>query len=94
MPNAMIVKKGPYRWLKHPNYVVVAIELLLIPLLFDAYVTLYFVYYFKCMDDGCTNSNRGESIKSVFAKLILKNHYQLCYTFINDKHSSIMKDGR
>lgn len=47
VPNAMIVKKGPYRWLKHPNYVVVAIELLLIPLLFEAYVT---AILFTCLN--------------------------------------------
>lgn len=40
-------KKGPYRWLKHPNYVVVAIELLLIPLLFEAYVT---AILFTCLN--------------------------------------------
>ncbi|MDM5298475.1 isoprenylcysteine carboxylmethyltransferase family protein [Bacillus pumilus] len=47
VPNAMVVKKGPYRWLKHPNYVVVAIELLLIPLLFQAYIT---AILFTCLN--------------------------------------------
>ena len=47
VPNAMMVKKGPYRWLKHPNYVVVAIELLLIPLLFNAYFT---AILFTCLN--------------------------------------------
>nr|WGD99142.1 isoprenylcysteine carboxylmethyltransferase family protein [Bacillus safensis] len=47
VPNAMIVKKGPYRWLKHPNYVVVAIELMLIPLLFNAYFT---AILFTCLN--------------------------------------------
>ncbi|MEH7229359.1 isoprenylcysteine carboxyl methyltransferase family protein [Bacillus safensis] len=47
VPNAMMVKKGPYRWLKHPNYVVVAIELMLIPLLFNAYFT---AILFSCLN--------------------------------------------
>jgi len=47
VPNAMMVKKGPYRWLKHPNYVVVAIELMLIPLLFNAYFT---AILFTCLN--------------------------------------------
>lgn len=38
VPN-VIVQKGPYRFLRHPNYVVVILEILLIPLLFRAYVT-------------------------------------------------------
>lgn len=40
LPNANVVKKGPYRYLKHPNYVIVTIELLIIPLMFKAYFTL------------------------------------------------------
>ncbi|WP_090831410.1 MULTISPECIES: isoprenylcysteine carboxyl methyltransferase family protein [unclassified Bacillus (in: firmicutes)] len=40
LPNASVVKKGPYRFLKHPNYVIVTIELLIIPLIFKAYFTL------------------------------------------------------
>ncbi|ANB61316.1 isoprenylcysteine carboxyl methyltransferase family protein [Anoxybacillus amylolyticus] len=38
VPN-VIVQKGPYRFLRHPNYVVVVLEILLIPLLFRAYIT-------------------------------------------------------
>jgi methyltransferase len=39
VPNNQVVSKGPYRYMKHPNYVVVAVEILLIPLLFQAYIT-------------------------------------------------------
>ncbi|MEH7418228.1 isoprenylcysteine carboxylmethyltransferase family protein [Neobacillus drentensis] len=39
LPNARIVRKGPYRFLKHPNYVVVGMELLAAPMLFNAYFT-------------------------------------------------------
>jgi methyltransferase len=39
LPNAEIVKKGPYQYLRHPNYVVVTLEFILIPLLFNAYIT-------------------------------------------------------
>ncbi|MBA4536142.1 hypothetical protein H1Z61_03045 [Bacillus aquiflavi] len=38
-PKANIVIKGPYRFMKHPNYVVVTLELLIIPFLFQAYIT-------------------------------------------------------
>lgn len=31
--------KGPYKYLRHPNYVVVAIELLVFPVIFGAYLT-------------------------------------------------------
>lgn len=40
VPNANIIQKGPYRYLRHPNYFIVALEIVLIPLLFQAYVTL------------------------------------------------------
>lgn len=39
LPGANVIQKGPYRFIRHPNYVVVAIELLVLPLLFSAYFT-------------------------------------------------------
>lgn len=35
------VRKGPYRWLKHPNYLIVAIELFSLPLIFEAVFTSF-----------------------------------------------------
>ncbi|RNA66711.1 isoprenylcysteine carboxyl methyltransferase family protein [Alteribacter keqinensis] len=40
LPGAELVKRGPYRFLSHPNYVIVALEFLVIPLIFQAYATL------------------------------------------------------
>ncbi|ABO66773.1 MULTISPECIES: isoprenylcysteine carboxyl methyltransferase family protein [Geobacillus] len=39
VPDRPVVKKGPYRWIRHPNYVVVALEIVLLPLLFQAPMT-------------------------------------------------------
>ncbi|WP_040229260.1 isoprenylcysteine carboxyl methyltransferase family protein [Bhargavaea cecembensis] len=39
LPGANVVKRGPYKWLRHPNYVIVTTELLVLPLLFQAYFT-------------------------------------------------------
>lgn len=39
LPNAPIIQKGPYRLMKHPNYLVVTVEFIIIPLLFNAYLT-------------------------------------------------------
>jgi methyltransferase len=41
LPNAEIVAKGPYKRLKHPNYLIVTLEFLIVPLLFNAYWTLF-----------------------------------------------------
>ncbi|MCM3003346.1 isoprenylcysteine carboxyl methyltransferase family protein [Priestia koreensis] len=40
LPQASIEMKGPYKYVKHPNYIIVAVEFILIPLLFQAYATL------------------------------------------------------
>ncbi|WP_100402505.1 isoprenylcysteine carboxyl methyltransferase family protein [Bacillus sp. FJAT-42315] len=40
-----VVVKGPFRLLKHPNYFVVTTELIVIPLMFQAYWTLM-IYFF------------------------------------------------
>ncbi|WP_144547364.1 isoprenylcysteine carboxyl methyltransferase family protein [Bacillus sp. X1(2014)] len=37
--DAKVIKKGPYLYIKHPNYFVVAIELAVVPLLFNCYIT-------------------------------------------------------
>ena len=34
-----VVTSGPYRWVRHPNYVAVFVELLALPLIHTAYVT-------------------------------------------------------
>jgi methyltransferase len=39
VPGARRVRKGPYRYLPHPNYLVVAVEILSFPLIFGAWVT-------------------------------------------------------
>lgn len=39
LPNVNIISKGPYKYIRHPNYLVVVIELLVIPLVFNAYLT-------------------------------------------------------
>ncbi|WP_199614319.1 isoprenylcysteine carboxyl methyltransferase family protein [Paenibacillus alkalitolerans] len=37
VPGAPLVRRGPYRFLRHPNYAVVTLELLFLPLIFGCY---------------------------------------------------------
>ncbi|WP_418992064.1 isoprenylcysteine carboxyl methyltransferase family protein [Alistipes sp.] len=39
IPGAKLVCKGPYRFLRHPNYLAVAGEIFLIPMIFHLYAT-------------------------------------------------------
>lgn len=39
LPRAQMVSHGPYKYFRHPNYLVVMVELLTIPLIFGAFVT-------------------------------------------------------
>jgi methyltransferase len=39
VPGAKLVRRGPYKYIKHPNYVVVAVEVLTLPLIFGAWIT-------------------------------------------------------
>ena len=36
---ANVVAKGPYSYIRHPNYLVVCLEIVVLPLMFQAYVT-------------------------------------------------------
>jgi methyltransferase len=39
LPDAPPVTSGPYRWLRHPNYLAVALELAAVPLIHGAWLT-------------------------------------------------------
>jgi methyltransferase len=39
IPGAKLVCQGPYRFLRHPNYLAVAVELACVPLIFGAWLT-------------------------------------------------------
>lgn len=39
LPGAQVVKKGPFHFIRHPNYVVVTLEIIVIPLMLGAYFT-------------------------------------------------------
>ena len=41
IPGYKAVRRGPYRYLPHPNYLAVAIELIAIPMLFGAVLTAF-----------------------------------------------------
>ncbi|GGH87652.1 methyltransferase [Pullulanibacillus pueri] len=40
LPGADVISKGPYKYLRHPNYIVVGLEMLTLPLIFEAYITM------------------------------------------------------
>ena len=39
VPNAELVERGPYKYLRHPNYIAVITEIAVIPLIFSCYIT-------------------------------------------------------
>ena len=39
IPNSLFVKKGPYKLFKHPNYFIVICEIIVIPMVFNLYIT-------------------------------------------------------
>ena len=42
LPGEKPLRRGPYRYLNHPNYVVVVVEILTFPLIFGAWITALF----------------------------------------------------
>lgn len=40
LPEVSVVKKGPFQFMRHPNYTIVALELVVIPLMFNAFITV------------------------------------------------------
>lgn len=68
LENAPIVRDGPYRYLRHPNYVITIAETFLLPLVFaDAALAVIFgcvwsavLYYKILLEDGALNERRGQ----------------------------------
>jgi len=60
-PNSQLVKKGPYKWINHPNYIVVGLEFLIIPILFQAYGTaiIFFTLHLLLMRKRIPLENRA-----------------------------------
>lgn len=49
LPGAKIVTKGPYRFIRHPNYAIVIIEIAMLPLVFQAYWTALIFTIFNAL---------------------------------------------
>lgn len=68
LEDAPVVNRGPYRWLRHPNYVVTIAETFLLPLVFaDAAVAVIFgcvwsavLYYKMLLEDGALKDRRAD----------------------------------
>ena len=66
LKEAPVVRSGPYRWLRHPNYVVTIAETFLLPLVFaDVAVAAIFgcvwsavLYYKILLEDGALKERR------------------------------------
>jgi len=43
VPGSRVVRRGPFRWLRHPNYLVITLEFILLPLLLQTPITLLLV---------------------------------------------------
>lgn len=41
LPDAPVIRKGPYRFMRHPNYCIVSLEILLLPFMLQAYFTAF-----------------------------------------------------
>ena len=44
-----LIKKGPYKYLKHPNYLIVIVEIAVIPLIFHLYYTAIIFTFLNAM---------------------------------------------
>jgi methyltransferase len=39
LPNAPLITHGPFRWIRHPNYLAVVIEIIALPMIFNSFIT-------------------------------------------------------
>jgi methyltransferase len=63
VPGAPLVRRGPYRFLRHPNYLAVTIELLAAPLLFGAWRTALVVSMLNAVVLGVRTRVEGSALQ-------------------------------
>ncbi|MGO4706894.1 isoprenylcysteine carboxyl methyltransferase family protein [Microvirga sp. 2MCAF38] len=68
VPNEKLVREGPYRWISHPNYVVVAGEIAVLPLVFG--LPLYALVF--SILNGCVLAIRIRAENAALARGSLK----------------------
>lgn len=79
LPHFSVVRKGPYRFLRHPNYVVVSLELIVVPLLFNAYATAVF---FTAINGIMLAIRIPEEEKALISLTEYEGIFQGCHRFI------------
>ncbi|MBA9027753.1 MULTISPECIES: isoprenylcysteine carboxyl methyltransferase family protein [Bacillaceae] len=76
LPDAEVIVKGPYKYVKHPNYIIVATEILVISLLYNAYFT---AALFTCLNAWAM------SVRIPIEERALKNLTSYSAVFLKDK---------
>lgn len=79
LPNAKVCRKGPYRYIKHPNYFVVAMEFIVIPLLFSAYFTACLFTILNVIMMAVRIPEEEKALESLTA---YESAFQDCHRFI------------
>lgn len=85
LPGSEPVVKGPYKYLRHPNYVVVAIELLTIPLIFNAYITAIIISLLNAAVLNVRIRTEEQALKHVTAYEKLMSNTPRFHPFSNHK---------
>jgi methyltransferase len=49
VPGLEPIRRGPYKWLAHPNYVAVVVEGLVLPLIHTAWITAVLFTFFNAV---------------------------------------------
>jgi methyltransferase len=72
LPDAKVIAKGPYKYMKHPNYVIVATEIIVISLLFNAFLTAIIFSLFNAW---------MMSVRIPLEEQALRDHAEYVYSF-------------
>jgi methyltransferase len=71
IPNMQLINKGPYKYFKHPNYMLVTAEIAVIPLVFHLYTTaiIFSILNAIMLFVRITEENKALKIKTHIIKL-------------------------
>ncbi|MDR4888642.1 isoprenylcysteine carboxylmethyltransferase family protein [Fredinandcohnia sp. QZ13] len=71
LQGSQVQSKGPYKYVKHPNYIIVALEFILIPMLFQAYFTgmLFSILNFVMMSIRIPVEERALSVHEEYQQI-------------------------
>jgi len=89
VPNSMFIKKGPYKYFRHPNYFIVICEIIVIPMVFGLYYTAIIFTILNAIMLSVRIREEEKSLESEVMPSYISNLLVTSFQFTTFHHAEI-----